>query len=189
MENNSSGSTVKTSRSFGFNTLNLLIALLSAFIIVVLSSASILIFRFNLHDIKVMAFSLLAFYALLMFFLALRRSVRKVDRTQTKIRFVDKIVEKPVIQRVVVHEPGKIRTRTITKIVNRVKTVQQKAKKLNIPQFKFIGSSVSKRFHTHACRLGKLIKRKFKVHHNSKSYFIKRRFKPCKVCILKTKKI
>jgi len=181
MENNSSESTTKTSRSYGFNTLNLLIALLSAFIILVLSSASVLIFRFDLHNIKVMAFLLLIFYALLMLFLALRRSVREVDRVQTKIRFVDKIVEKPVIQRVVVHDTPK--TRIITR------TITQKSKKLNIPQFKFIGSSVTKRFHTHACRLGKLIKRKFKVHHNSKAYFIKRRFKPCKVCILKTKKI
>lgn len=181
MENNSSEGTTKTSRSYGFNTLNLLIALLSAFIILVLSSASVLIFRFDLHNIKVMAFLLLIFYALLMLFLALRRSVREVDRVQTKIRFVDKIVEKPVIQRVVVHDAPK--TRIITR------TITQKSKKLNIPQFKFIGSSVTKRFHTHACRLGKLIKRKFKVHHNSKAYFIKRRFKPCKVCILKTKKI
>ena len=181
MENRPSENTVKTSQRFGFNSLNLLLALLSAFIILVLASVATLIFRFDAHNVKVMAFLLLAFYALLMLFLALRRSVRETEKVQTKIRFVDKIIEKPVIQRVVVHEPAK------TRIVTR--TVTQKAKKLNIPQFKFIGSSVTKRFHTHACRLGKLIKRKFKVHHNSKSYFIKRRFKPCKVCILKTKKI
>ncbi len=181
MENNSNEHNVKTTRKYGYNPLNFLIALLSAFIIIVLASSAVFIFSFNSHEVKVMSFWLVLFYALLMLFLAVRRTTKEVSKIQTKVQFIEKIVEKPVIQRVIVHDTPK--TRIITR------TVTQKSKKLNIPQFKFIGSSVSKRFHTHACRLGKLIKRKFKVHHNSKSFFIKRRFKPCKVCILKTKKI
>lgn len=181
MENGPIESTIKTTKRYGFNKLNLLIALLSAFIIIVLATSAVFIFSFNKQEVILMSFLLLAFYAILMLFLAIRRTIKETNNTQTKIKFIEKIVEKPVIQRVVVHDTPK------TKIITR--TVTQKSKKLNIPQFKFIGSSVSKRFHTHACRLGKLIKRKFKVHHNTQSYFLKRKFKPCKVCILKTKKI
>lgn len=187
MENNSQNMNAKIVKKYGWNSLNLMLALLSAFIILVLGSSATLIFKFTLHEVKVMAFWLIAFYALLMLFLAIRRTLKEIIKTQIKTHFIEKIVEKPVVERVVVHEPGKVRT--ITKIVNKVKTIKQKSKKLNIPHFKFVGSSVSKRYHTHACRLGKLIKNKFKVHHNTKAFFIKRKFKPCKVCILKEKKI
>jgi uncharacterized protein YoxC len=180
-------------RFYSFNTFNLGMALLTLFILALGALIAQAIFEFDSYNFLLMITLLLVAYSVILLGLALTRTVKVIKQLKSQVRIVEKpverivekIVEKPVIR--YIDRPGK--TRTITRIVNRVRTVKQRVKKLNIPQFKFIGSSVTKRFHTHACRLGKLVKRKYKIHNNSKAFFIKRRFKPCKVCILKTKKI
>jgi len=172
-----------------FNKFSLGMALLTLFILVLGGIIGQVIFKFDDYNLLLMITLLLVAYCVILLGLALTRTIKVILQTKSQVRVVDrpvekiveKIVEKPVVR--FIDRPGK------TRIINRVRVVKQKSKKLNIPQFKFIGSSVTKRFHTHACRLGKLVKRKYKVHNNSKAFFIKRRFKPCKVCILKTKKI
>jgi len=86
------------------------------------------------------------------------------------------IVEKPVVEQVM-HETEK----TIY--------VTNPAKKLNIPKYDYAASSEAKVYHKRACRLGKLIKKKYKILNNDPKFFIKNKYKPCKICILHTRKI
>lgn len=178
---------------YAFNGFNLGMALLTLFILALGGIIAQQIYVFDDYNLLLMMSLLLVAYCVILLGLALTKTTKVIKQTNSQIKvvekpvekIVEKVVEKPVIR--YIDRPGK--TRVVTKIVNRVKTVKQRSKKLNIPQFKFIGSTVTKRFHTHACRLGKLVKRKYKIHSNSRSFFIKKRFRPCKVCILKTKKI
>ena len=124
---------IKINKKYSINRLNLIIAIISALVMIALGLAEIFIFNFNLRETAEMSFLLMTFYALLMFILAIRKSLVKVERIQTKIKLIEKFVDRPVVERVVVHEPGKTKTRTITKIVNRIKTIKQKPKRLNIP--------------------------------------------------------
>jgi hypothetical protein len=176
---------------YEFSRFNLGMALLILLILVLGGVVGQLIFQFDSYNLLLMISLLLVAYCAVLLGLALTRTTKVISQVRTQIqtrvvdrpveKIVEKIVEKPVIRIV--------EKQVEPRIINRVRVVKQKSKNLNIPNYKFIGSSITKRFHTHACRLGKLVKRKFKVHNNSKSFFIKRKFKPCKVCILKTKKI
>ncbi len=188
MENTSQNRTLIT-KHYGLNRLNLLIAVVSALIMIALGLLAVYTLNFSLRETAEMSFLLMSFYALLMFILAIRRTLVESKSIETKVKFVEKFIEKPLVERVVIHEPAEPKTRTITKIINKVRTIKQKSKKLNIPHYKFVGSSVNKVFHTHNCRLGKLIKKKYKISHNTKAYYLQRKFKPCKVCILKQKKV
>lgn len=115
------------------------------------------------------------------------------------IRTVERIVERPVIRTIekpVYKTIEKPVIRTVTKVSKPiVRTVTKQVvkfkerPKLNIPRYDFTGSTETKTYHTRYCRLGKLIKKKYALHANTQDFFKKRKFAPCKVCILKEKKI
>ncbi|MBM3247449.1 hypothetical protein FJZ17_02840 [Candidatus Pacearchaeota archaeon] len=182
-----------------FNRFNLGLALLTLLILVLGGIVGQLIFQFDSYNLLLLITLLLVAYCVILLGLALTRTFRVISSVRTQVqtrvidrpvdRIVEKIVEKPVIK--VVEKPviRVVEKQIEPKIIRQVKVVKQKSKKLKIPHFNYVGSSVSKRYHTRFCRLGKLVKKKFKVHSNSQSFFIKRHYKPCKACILKTKKI
>jgi uncharacterized membrane protein len=67
--------------------------------------------------------------------------------------------------------------------------VESPKKKLDIPHYEYIGSMQTRTYHLRNCRLGKLVKKKYQLSNNSLEFFKKRKFRPCKICILKRRKI
>ena len=176
-------------RFYSFSGFNFALAMLTLVILFLGGAIAQLMFGFDDYNFLLMIALLLVAYCVILLGLALTKTIKVIQQSRNQVKIVDrpvetiveKIVEKPVVR--FIERPQK------TRIINRVRVVKQKSKSLNIPTYKFIGSNVTKVYHTHACRLGKLVKRKYKIHSNSKSFFKKKRFRPCKVCILKTKKI
>ncbi len=123
------------------------------------------------------------------------RTVEVIDRE------VIKEVEKQVIEEIqipvenrtveVIDRPVAIQipveNRTVEVIDRIVYRTKRKKKKLNIPKFKFIGSTQTKTYHKRNCKFSKMLKNKYKLHSNSKAFFKKKHFKACKVCIKKKK--
>ena len=159
---------------------NLIIGLFSLLLLAVLGYLATILLEFNKQESLILAFSLLGFYAALMFILASKKTIILVKKQETETKILEKIIEKPIIKEIIKEIKTPIQT---------IKVVKQSPKKLNIPKYNYLGSTINKTFHSRNCRLGKLIKKKYKLSNNSKSFFIKRKFKPCKVCILKEKKI
>jgi len=91
-----------------------------------------------------------------------RTVIKEVPVEKPVIRFVEKPITRFFGRNVIIQEPPK--------------------KKLNIPKYDYVGSSETKTYHKHSCRLGKLIKRKYKLSNNSEDFFKKRGFKRCKAC-------
>ncbi len=99
--------------------------------------------------------------------------IKYIDRTIVK----EVPVEKPVVH--IVEKP-------VTRFFGRNVIIQESPKKkLNIPKYDYVGSSETKTYHKHSCRLGKLIKKKYKLSSNSEDFFKKRKFKRCKGCFKK----
>jgi len=63
------------------------------------------------------------------------------------------------------------------------RTIEKQHKKLNIPKFKFIGSTQTKTYHNRNCKFSKMLKNKYKLHSNSKVFFKRKHYKACKVCV------
>lgn len=171
-------------------------------------------FKMDVISSMVLAFVLVVIYAIFLFFLLEPKLLKEIHQPivqtidkpvyQEVIRTVE--VEKPVIQEVVrtveVEKPVEV-IRTVEKPVyqevekkvpvyfDRVvrKYITRKPKKLNIPHYDFVGSSLTMKYHKTSCRLGKSIKKKYKLHDNHESFFKKKKYSPCQVCILKTTKV
>ena len=71
----------------------------------------------------------------------------------------------------------------IIKEIEKPVYVEAPKKKLNIPKYKYLGSSETKTYHKRSCRFSKLIKRKFKVSANTMSYFQMRGYHKCNLCL------
>ena len=150
----------------------------------------IVIFGFGLNTTQITVFILLiiAFYIIVLSFLFEKRWVKEIINTITRVE--EKFIEKEVIKNVdrpVIHEVEKPIIRDVIKPVDRL--VVLKRDKLNIPKYDYVGSNQTMNFHKKTCRLGKLIKKKYKILNNDPKYFIKNGYSPCKVCILKEKKV
>jgi len=94
----------------------------------------------------------------------------------SKVKVIKQKIEKPVVQ--IVEKP----------VVNTV-YVEKERKKLDIPHYEYIGSMQTRTYHLRTCRLGKLVKKKYQLSNNSLEFFKKRKFRPCKICILKQRKV
>lgn len=145
-------------------------------------------FGFNITQIIIFIFIIIAFYIIVLSFLFEKRWIKEIINTITRIE--EKNVEKEVIKRIekpVIYEIEKPVIRDVIKPVDRL--VIMKREKLNIPKYNYVASSQTKTYHKKTCRLGKLIKRKYAINHNDPRYFTRMGFSPCKVCILKQKKV
>jgi len=167
---------------------NLFIAVIVGVLLTIISIIFITGFGLDTNQIIIFILLVIAFYIITLSFLFEHRWIREIINTIT--RTIEKPVEKEVIKRVdrpIFYELEKPIIRDVIKTVDR--PVIQKREKLNIPKYDYIGSNQTMNFHKKPCRLGKLIKKKYKVQGNDAKYFIKNGFSPCKVCILKEKKV
>lgn len=175
-----------------------LIAIVSGMMVVALALLISLTFQFNLVQNLVMSWILTTGYAIFAFFLIQPivkvNPVEYIEKQVIQQVEVPVEVEKEVIKEVPVQIPVENKTIEVVekpvyipiekiKIVRKIIKQKQRARKLNIPKYKFIGSKETRTFHSRYCRLGKLIKKKYKVHSNTKISFKRKHFKGCKICI------
>lgn len=117
-----------------------------------------------------------------------KQVIKEVIKTVEKpvVKEVIKYVDKPVVKEVIKYVDKPIYKEVIKEkpiYIEKKVNVEVPRKKLNIPHYNYVGSTQTKRYHKHNCRLGKLIKKKFKVSSNSTTIYRKRRFKACKACM------
>lgn len=135
-------------------------------------------------------------YAIILFFLLEPGKLREIERKEYKtiekrvpvVKEVVKTVEKPV-ERVVYKD----RVRTVEKPV--IREVEKpvyypvtKPKK-EVKKYAFVGSKLTKIYHKSSCRLGRSIKKKYKAYADDEKAFTKQKYKPCKICVLKERKV
>lgn len=168
---------------------NAIIAVIVGFLLTFIAIIIIFGFNFGTNQIVIFILLIIAFYAIVLSFLFESKLVREIKHIITKTnerppveKETVKIVRKPIV-----YEMEKPVIREVMQIVDR--PVFIKKEKLNIPKYDYLGSIETKNYHKKSCRLGKLIKKKYKILNNDPKYFIKRGFSPCKVCILKEKKV
>jgi hypothetical protein len=166
------------------NENGVIISLLLAITIVCAVIVLFLLFNFELANKIILSLIGLLVYIVLLLVILQPSRVREVRKNvvmsvdKPVIKEVIREVEKPVVKKVIVEKP----------VVKRI-YVEKKHKKLDIPHYNYVGSMQTRTYHLRNCRLGKLVKNKYKLSNNSVEFFRKRKFKPCKVCVLKQKKI
>jgi hypothetical protein len=164
------------------------IALIVAVLLIIITFVLVYGFRLNTRQIIIFVLLIIAFYIVVLSFLFEHKLIREIINTIT--RTVEKNIEKETIKNVdrpIFYEIEKPIIHDVIRTVDRPIII--KREKLNIPKYDYIGSSQTMTYHKKSCRLGKLIKRKYAINDSDSKYFIKNRYKPCKVCILKQKKI
>jgi len=167
-------------------TNKIVIAILVAAIVIVSAVLASVLLKFDLITNLVMSWVLTAFYALFAFFLVdpviQLNPVKTVEKPV--YQEVVKLVEKPVIKEIQVPVEN-----TVIKVVEKEVPVEKIVykeiphRKLNIPKFKFIGSTQTRTYHARNCKFSKMLKRKFKLHSNSRLFFKKKHYKACRTCL------
>jgi len=191
---------VKQRRLWNMNYV--LASLIVGFILIIVQVLGMILFSLGATGSWILAFILLLTYACVLYFLLepalLKEVTQPILKTETTIKHVE--VPKPVE----VAKPVEI-IKTIEKPIEVIKTVEKpvyierkvyvdrpvtiKSKKLNIPKYKFVGSTLTKTYHLKTCRLAKSIKAKYRLNTNSTAIFRNKKYQPCKVCVLKVKKV
>ncbi len=176
---------------------NVLFAILIGVFVIIIQFSFVFFFQLGLRDSLIIGFILILFYGILLLFLIEPRIIREIHNLEIKtiekpvIREISRVLPRPVpVQEPMIPKDDLIPQQIIRTVEKRVPVyIQTPRKKLNIPKYDYLGSTETMTFHSRNCRFSKLIKKKYKLSNNSKSYFIGKKFKPCKVCILKKKKI
>jgi len=148
-----------------------------------------MLFNLNLTQNLVFGWFLTTLFAIFAFFVVDHSTIMQPERTLVReverpvIMEIERPVQVPVEKEVVriVEKPVYIEKKVKVK-------VRERKKKLNIPKYKYHGSTETKTYHLRNCRFGKLIKRKYNLPSNSLKVFKKKRFKACKICMQKKKK-
>ena len=107
---------------------------------------------------------------------------------QEVIREVPIEVEKEVIRNVFIDRPVMVDREVIREVPIEVqktvyRTIETPHQNLNIPRYKFLGSTQTRTYHKRTCKFSKLIKNKYKLHSNVTSTFKRQHYKSCKACI------
>ena len=190
-------------------TRNTIIAILVGIMVIIAAVLISITLKFGLVENLVMSWILTTLYALIAFFLidptvqitpvkVVERPVYQEVIEEIQIPIENRVVEvvdRPIIRPIqipienrvveVVDRPV-IKEVPVEKIV--YKTVEKEHKKLNIPKFKFIGSTQTKTYHKRSCKFGRMLKNKYKLHSNSQDLFIGKHYKACRTCIDKSKR-
>ncbi len=167
---------------------NFLWAFLIGLIIILIEIVSVIFFDLDRAGASFLGVILILFYSIILFFLLEPHILREVMHTQIRtiekpvIKEVIKTIEKPIIREVF---------RNLEKPIERkiYIPVTSPRKKLEIPKYEFFGSDDTKIYHHRSCRFRKLIKRKNQETSYNEGYFKRRKYSPCKICILKEKKV
>jgi len=175
---------------------NIFIAIIVGVLLTVICVIFITSFGLDTNQTIIFILLIVAFYIITLSFLFEHRLIREIINTITRTvekpseEVPNKVPNKEVVKRFdrpVFYELEKPIIRDVIRIVER--PVFVKGERLNIPRYDYIGSSETKNYHKKSCRFGKLIKKKYKVLNNDPKYFVRNGFSPCKVCILKKKKV
>lgn len=149
-----------------------------------------LLFSFQLmQSILVALIVLLIFLIVLLKPLFLKEVTQKIVETVETPVYREVYVDRPIIKEIpVIREV--IRKVSVPEYRDVIKNIyiEKKRKKLNIPKYKFLGSTETKTYHLRACRFSKLIKRRYKISNNSKKFFTSKKFRACKKCLSKSRK-
>src|SRR3989344_3969922 len=140
MDNYNSSQNVNEHRIWNEN--NVLFAIFSWFFIALIEFIAVFILKLNSEYSIILAFFLILFYTVLLFFLLEPEILREVNTRETRT------IEKPIFKEIEKEVPVYI---------------EKLRDKLNIPKYDYLGSSQTKVYHKHLCRFGKLIKKKYKV--------------------------
>lgn len=169
------------------NSQSYTITILIGAILTALLAIIFLVFNFKLIQKALVISIFIELFSIISYSLLQTRTIKEIRSTTIKT------VEKPIVKEVQVPvetKPIIIERPVIQKIIQEVERpvyIQKESKKLDIPKYEYVGSSETKTFHKHSCRLSKLIKKKYKISNNSDKFFKSHGFKACKVCIKKKK--
>jgi hypothetical protein len=173
---------------------NLAAALIMTGLLVCAIISSLLIHSLSTINSILIDMSIIAVYAIFLSALLEPKYItRRIIEPNEKPVYHEVYIDRPRVNEVAVEKPiikETIRTVYVPEYKEVIKPmyIERKSKKLNIPRYKFLGSTQTKTYHLRSCRFSRLIKRKYKVSNNSKKYFVSKRFKACKYCISKSKK-
>jgi hypothetical protein len=182
--------------------LKAILIVITGIMTIILAILMSIAFEFGIVGNLVMSWLLTTAYALFGFFLidpAVKiNPIRVVEKPV--IHEVVQVVEKPVLREIQIPMENRIIEvvdRPVIKEVPYPVEVEKRViryierkhrqKKLNIPKFKFIGSTEARTFHKRTCRFSKLIKKKYKAHSNTKMFFKRKHYHACESCIKKKK--
>ncbi len=169
-----------------WNMHNFFPVLIIGFVFVIIFIIALFFFNTNFSTSMILLTALVVIYAIILFFMLEPKILREIK--QTSFKTIENPI--PIIEQVVheIEKPIYILESKETK--EKPVIIQERAKrKLVIPRYSYVASSETKTYHKKSCRLGKLIKQKYRINSNDPLFFSKKGFKPCKVCILKTKKV
>jgi hypothetical protein len=172
------------------------ITIVIGLMVILLAILISIVFEFGIVANLTVSWILTTLYALFAFFM--------IEPTICPVRYIEKpiikeiikIVEKPVIKEIQIPIENKtieVVDRPVIQEVIReipveiekevIKYIERKPRILNIPKFKFIGSTETKTYHKRTCKFSKMLKNKYKLHSNTKALFKRKYYKACKTCI------
>ncbi len=152
--------------------------ILGAFLIGVFAG-SLSVFDLTFREGVYLGAGLVIFYSVFLFFIVEKR-------IHIHFQEIEKIVEKPIMQEVIVEKPVEI-FKEVVREIDRPIYITNPRKKLDIPKYEYVGSNEEMRYHKRTCRFSKLIKKKYRVNNNDEKYFIRHGYIACKSCIKKKK--
>jgi hypothetical protein len=156
--------------------------------------------KLSISESIAMSSSLIAIYSIFLFFLIEPRIVKQIEKRSIMTRVIQgspiiRTVEKPVYRDVIktVEKPVyRDLVKTVEKpvYVDRVTPVYKVLKnKKSVPvkRYKYVGSTITKKYHLANSRLARLIKKDNRVYSNDIEDFEKRGYKPARHVIKKMK--
>lgn len=141
-------------------------------------------------------------YAVILFFLLEPTKLREIEKKEYRTvekpvyRDVIKEVEKPVyrdiiktVEKPVYRDVIKTVEKPVIKEVEKAVYYPVSKPKLEIKRYAFVGSKLTHIYHKSSCRLGKSIKKKYKAYADDEKTFLSDKYHPCKICVLKERKV
>ncbi|VVB79065.1 Uncharacterised protein [uncultured archaeon] len=104
-----------------------------------------------------------------------REFVREIEKPYPVVQRYIQTIDNPIIK--VVEKPY-----PVIREIERKVFVTEPRHKLNIPHYKYVGSSETMTYHLRSCRISKSIKRSHLVSNNSRDYFRNHKYKACQLC-------
>ena len=171
------------------------LAFIIGLFIVLLDVFFIIYFSLEALESVTVSSILVAIYSIFLFFLIEPYVLRQVQERAVMMRVIQgpevvRTVEKPVIR--VVEKPvfkEVVRTvdRPVVRTVERPIYIEKKRKMPDVRHYKYVGSTLTKKYHSIRSRLSRLIKNENKVYANSSEEFERKGFKPARDVIKKFK--
>lgn len=176
---------VRESRLWNMNYL--IVAFIIGILIIILDISIISYWELKIVESVALSSILITIYSVFLFFLIEPRILREVERKSVLTKFVEgpvvtRTVEKPVLQ--YIEKPV---FREVVKTVEKPIYLEKKKTMPKVKYYKYVGSTLTKKYLSSRSRLAKLIKKENRIYSNSAEEFEKRGFTPAKHVIKKMK--